>query len=317
MITDLILNTLEYPPLTTKDAPLEIADFDNNIVNIYNGFVELNNAGKIKSYNNAFPFIAGDYTIYANIVWRNLSGTLVSPTIGVTPVEGADWTRVASGELIGIVNSNASGLTAEAGGGTESATILDKEYSRIDTVASDGDSTKSLPAKRGDSNIIFNNSQKSINHFPAMGESIIGAGDTDVPIGIVAGQMIRMFCFTDGFWTIISSTSSDIPSGLNGSDENVIAGTSIGGANVKYISKKSNCVTGIDRGSYLYLNFAAVPNRSFQIQIDIGNSPSEAINLVAEGTDIFEQQAVNAPFVMGEQEFWTFYCAKTGIWRVK
>src|ERR1017187_1818313 len=67
------------------------------------------------------------------------------------------------------------GITAEAGGGQANATQLAAIYNRVDTVASNEDSVKLLPAKKNTIMVVQNNGVADLNVYPYFGDAFLGA----------------------------------------------------------------------------------------------------------------------------------------------
>jgi hypothetical protein len=74
MNTDtLILRETDNLPLTNKNDFLDNADFDGNIIKIYNDFLSLLNSDFVDSYDVSKTYNLGDYVIHDNKLWISVS----------------------------------------------------------------------------------------------------------------------------------------------------------------------------------------------------------------------------------------------------
>lgn len=96
------------------------------------------------------------------------------------------------------VVGEATGIVARAGGGQASATALTKKWNEINTCASNGDSVKLLALKKGQTQIVFNNSGggKRLSVFPQSGEYINNILNDGYLIG--DGDAVMFICHEDG-----------------------------------------------------------------------------------------------------------------------
>ena len=109
--------------------------------------------------------------------------------------------------LLGMLTNGANGITAFAGGGQASATLLTAGLNQIKTCATDHDSVKLPPAKRSPANgfsvcMVYNNSAHTLDVFPSSGEAIglVGADTADT---IATGKATIYFCAKDGTWAAV------------------------------------------------------------------------------------------------------------------
>ncbi len=91
-------------------------------------------------------------------------------------------------------------LTAFAGGGQGSATLLSKPISRVTTVATGGDSVL-LPAATAGKKIVVINAAaaNAMDVFPQSGE-FVNALAVNVAISVAANKVIVFYCAVDGTW---------------------------------------------------------------------------------------------------------------------
>lgn len=83
-----------------------------------------------------------------------------------------DSQKISAASLRSALDTSTEAITAHAGGGQGSATVLNSKFNFIDTCASDNDSIKILPTL----NFIFiqNNTNKIIAFFPDSGKNFYG-----------------------------------------------------------------------------------------------------------------------------------------------
>lgn len=93
-------------------------------------------------------------------------------------------------------------IVAHAGGGQANAYQLTKQFNRVDTVATTGDSVKCPLAAKSNVLLVQNNGANDLNLFPFLGDKFLGQ-IVNSSFYLTAGQQINLFCFTDGEWTII------------------------------------------------------------------------------------------------------------------
>ncbi len=88
-----VLRETNNPPLTNNNAPINGAQYDQNIINIYNDLVALNSGGDVPAYDplKEYDDATNKFVSYSGFVWLYIFGT---PTTGTTPIEGTHWTQV-------------------------------------------------------------------------------------------------------------------------------------------------------------------------------------------------------------------------------
>lgn len=94
-----------------------------------------------------------------------------------------------------------SGITAFAGGGQASATVLTTNFNRVDTVASTNDSVKFAAAVAQDYRVVQNYGANDLFIYPAVGETFYGEAVND-PITLAPGNQLVIYCYNAGVWTI-------------------------------------------------------------------------------------------------------------------
>jgi hypothetical protein len=88
-----VLRETDNPPLTNNNAPISGAQYDQNVINIYDDLVALNSGGDVPAYDplKEYDDTVNKFVSYGGEVWLYINATA---TIGTTPVEGLYWTQV-------------------------------------------------------------------------------------------------------------------------------------------------------------------------------------------------------------------------------
>lgn len=98
-----------------------------------------------------------------------------------------------------IYRTYAGPLTAFAGGGQASATMLTYTITRVGTVATAGDSVVLPAALGGREHIVINSGANSMNVFPPVGGSI-NALAVNTAFAVPAGKVCHFFVPDNGVW---------------------------------------------------------------------------------------------------------------------
>lgn len=151
-------------------------------------------------------FGAGTDTINDVSAATGVSQMQLSTTIYTCTTAGAWYTEgLASGFLNGLPTVSANGnVTAFAGGGQASATLLGNVINRIVTVATAGDSVRLPLAGAGLQITIANSSANSLNVFPAVGDTINALG-ANAALALASGKTATIYSAVPTFWHAIVS----------------------------------------------------------------------------------------------------------------
>lgn len=95
---DILLRDVINPPLVTKGSALTFAEFDGNMITLYNALVELSQSSNVPAYDNAKDYFLDDYVqegvqLYKCIV----AGAIVNVTPSTNP---ASWKQVYASDLV-------------------------------------------------------------------------------------------------------------------------------------------------------------------------------------------------------------------------
>lgn len=134
--------------------------------------------------------------------------------------------------LTNIIATN--GITAFAGGGSTSATVLTSQFNRITTCATGGDSVKLPPATVGLLLEVINSGAAYANVFPFGTTDIIDTLANTAAISVPVGGTITFICTVAGTW--ISNGLQVIPAKFTTGTTTTTfaAGQLTGGATVNY-----------------------------------------------------------------------------------
>lgn len=120
----------------------------------------------------------------------------------VSPQKGHD-VDANQGRFAGFLErSYANSVVAHAGGGQASATALTKDFNRVTTVATAGDSVLLPDAVHGRSIFVKNTAANSLNVFPKSGENI-NALAADAAYALATVKAAWFVCCVNGTWETI------------------------------------------------------------------------------------------------------------------
>jgi hypothetical protein len=98
--------------------------------------------------------------------------------------------------------TTADNLTAHAGGGRGSATVISTNWARLTTVATTGDSSVMRPAISPDFSVIIQDGSNSMQLFANGSDTILSAaGSVGIQVNAgVNGSVTLLYCLTNGAW---------------------------------------------------------------------------------------------------------------------
>lgn len=138
------------------------------------------------------------------------TGIILAPNSAVVAVEAAPgaWGVVGAGlgYSAGFSTETAlNGITAHAGGGQGSATLLTAEINRVTTVATAADSVLMPVSAPGLSITVTNaTATNSMNVFPQSGDAINALG-ANAAFAVAAGKTATLTCAVAGQWHAVLS----------------------------------------------------------------------------------------------------------------
>lgn len=135
-----------------------------------------------------------------------------------------------------ILRAATSGITAHAGGGQASATVLSNDINRVTTCATAGDSVKLPAASAGMELVVINDGAASLDIFPASGESI-DALSADAAYSLSSSlKNIRFICASSGLWKTAYTGTGDVTGPSSSVDSEVALFSSTTGKLIKRAS---------------------------------------------------------------------------------
>jgi hypothetical protein len=137
------------------------------------------------------------------------TGIILAPNSAVVAVEAAPgaWGVVGAGlgYSAGFSTETAlNGITAHAGGGQGSATLLTAEINRVTTVATIADSVLMPVSAPGMSVTVTNAATNSMNVFPQSGDAINALG-ANAAFAVAGGKTATLTCAVAGQWHAVLS----------------------------------------------------------------------------------------------------------------
>lgn len=95
---DLLLRSVSNPPLVTKGSELTLAEFDGNIVEIYNALVSLSQSSNIDAYDAALNYYLDDAVMEGSQLYKCI---VTGPVLAVTPsTDPAKWAKIYATDLV-------------------------------------------------------------------------------------------------------------------------------------------------------------------------------------------------------------------------
>ena len=98
-----------------------------------------------------------------------------------------------------MYRSCTNSITAFAGGGQASATLLTGALNRVTTVATAADSVMLPVAKAGLKIVVKNTAANSLNVFPSLGDAI-NALSANAAFALATVKSAEFYCMVDGTW---------------------------------------------------------------------------------------------------------------------
>lgn len=146
-------------------------------------------------------------SVKVNALPSEINPALTDNTIndsGNTTTKRTTWQKILNLFIANgvAISTYEKGITAHAGGGQSLAYILTKTKSRVDTTVTDLDSVKFTTANAGSEQEVYNYGSADMNVYPASGDNFLGMS-ANVPILVVNGNSLKVFCFETGTWTLL------------------------------------------------------------------------------------------------------------------
>lgn len=202
-------------------------------------------------------------------------------------------------------------ITAFAGGGQASATLLAAENNRITTVATIGDSVK-LPASAAGMSIVVVNHGANAMQVYGSGTDTVDDVATATGVAQMNGSVALYYCVTAGAWY-----SNGIGTGFSGSfptvsyTDNMTAHAGGGqGAATPITTAMARFVTVATAA-----DSALLPTSAGGLQIVVINAhATNSMNVFPQTGDAINALGANAAFAVAAGKVATFYCTVAGKW---
>ncbi len=95
---DILLRSLNNPPLVTKGSTLTLDELDANFVELYNALVALSDGSNIPAYDNSILYSIGAYVSYSGQAYKMINA---APQVNVTPgTDTLTWIEVYATDLV-------------------------------------------------------------------------------------------------------------------------------------------------------------------------------------------------------------------------
>jgi hypothetical protein len=99
----MILREVVNPPLPTKNAELNLAEWDDRVVAMYNAFQDIVSGVNVEAYDPAATYDGTSSDVYEKFVGYNSriwQAVFAGSFTGQTPAEGIYWTQVTLAQLL-------------------------------------------------------------------------------------------------------------------------------------------------------------------------------------------------------------------------
>jgi hypothetical protein len=215
---------------------------------------------------------------------------------------------LASGSL--FIESAADTITAFAGGGQASATVLTNEVNRITTVATAGDSIKLPASVAGLTVYCINHGANSMQVFGA-GTDTIDDIATATGVAQMANSVALYSCTTAGAWY-----SEGLGTGFSGPLQTLLFANALtahaGGtqAAALQLAATINNVTVVGSAN----DSVKLPASAGGLAVTIMNNGANSMQVFGAGTDTIDSVATATGVSQGVGTIVTYYCTVAGNW---
>lgn len=213
-----------------------------------------------------------------------------------------------SGQL--PTTSYTNSITAHAGGGQSSATLLTTNINRVTTVATAGDSVKLPPSAPGLSIVVLNAGANSMQVYGSGSDTINGVA-TATGISQMAGSVYTYVCTLAGIWTCESvgqGYSGNYPTVSTSNGLVAKAGGGQSGATLASasINRYTTVATAADSG--------LMPASAAGMQITVINAGANSMNLFPATGEQINAAGANTAYAIASGKTAMLSCAVAGQW---
>jgi hypothetical protein len=214
--------------------------------------------------------------------------------------------------ITGLFNESAlDGITAFAGGGQASATLLTKEINRIGTVATSGDSVKLPASAPGLTIVIINHGANPMQIF-GLGTDTVNDVAAATGVSQMQNSVVFYTCTTAGNWY-----SEGLATGYSGgfatqSAQNAITAFAGGGqGSATLLTAMISRITTVGTAA----DSVKLPVSAPGIQLTISNAAAaNSMNLFPQTGDQINALGANAAFAIAAGKTAILTCAVAGQW---
>lgn len=194
-------------------------------------------------------------------------------------------------------------ITAYAGGGQANATQLIRQYNRITTCATNGDSVRLKAALNNEAQTVRNDTNKYIDCFPKSGDSI-GNRSTNGSIRIYPGQEVNFICYTAGVW-IETVIGDSVESGMT-----AYAGG--GQANATQLYAMANIFSTVGTAG----DSAKLPSATVGMYFEVLNEGANAMDLYPATSNNFKGSGANVATSIAASNSLKVRCYTQSEWTI-
>jgi hypothetical protein len=284
-----------------NNGPFDWLESDSYLIYCSDGF----SFGNISSdFTTLEPFVVNTTAVGTPFTIGNL---IVAASTGGNIGQASGY-NYASGLL---AYPNATGITANAGGGQGSATALTKEVNNVTTVATAADSVKLPTSVAGLKIVVLNNGANNMQVFGAGTDTINGVA-TATGVSQLASSAVLYVCPVAGVWfSIALGTSYSGGSLPTASYANALTAHAGGGqgsalALTALINRVTTVATAADS--------VKLPTSTPGLEITIINSGANRMQVFGAGTDTINGVATATGVSQLAGSVVKYTCTAAGLW---
>ena len=262
--------------------------------------------------------LVGSFTIPAGQVlqyslvggWRSTSSSGQQVTSGTFPAGNVTLTGL-------LYETYGDNITAKAGGGQLSATLITNEINRLTTVATAGDSIQLPPAVPGLTIFVINHGAQAAQVY---GNYAVGDTINDIATGTGVSQMVYSsvlyICTTAGKWYTEGLATGLTTSGAFQTltfKDSITAFAGGGQASATLLTAAYNRITTVATAG----DSVKLPVSQAGMQVVIDNKGANPHQVFGSGTDTINGIATGTGISQSINQIATFYCNVAGNWDVQ
>lgn len=228
-------------------------------------------------------------------------------TGGDASVQGVSL-QLGAGEF--LYESASDNLTAHAGGGQASATLLSSELNRVTTVATAGDSVALPPSAPGLTVIVENAGVNPMQVYGSGTDTINGVASA-TGVAQMQSSVAIYTCYTAGAWFVNGlgtgySGSLETVSSVDGITAHAGGGQAAAVALAAMLNRVATVATAGDS--------VKLPPSANGMQVVTVNAGANSMNVFPATGEQINALGANTAFAVAAGKTATFYCATAGQW---